>query len=139
MFMFLIIYMLMVRLFSYYVICYYSGWSNRTNVREDWSFMNYCYIYYESHWYRKYNRQFCSRKWFKKKHFILESGLRVRVRVLMFNATCYNISVISWRFILLVEETGKPGDNYRPAANHWQILSHNIVHKSVWKKHAKLI
>jgi hypothetical protein len=32
----------------------------------------------------------------------------VRVRVIVFNATFNNISVISWRTVLLVEETGVP-------------------------------
>ena len=41
-----------------------------------------------------------------------------RVRVRMFNATFNNISVISWRSVLLVEETGVPGENHRPVANH---------------------
>jgi hypothetical protein len=31
------------------------------------------------------------------------------------------------RSVLLVEETGVPGENYRPAANNWSTLSHNIV------------
>jgi hypothetical protein len=31
-------------------------------------------------------------------------------------------SVISWRSILLVEETGVPGENHRPVASHWQTL-----------------
>ena len=44
-----------------------------------------------------------------------------------FNATFKNISVISWRSVLLVEETGVPGDNYLPAASHRQTLSHNVV------------
>ena len=43
------------------------------------------------------------------------------------NATFNNISVISWRSVLLVEETGVPGENHWPAASHWQTLSHNIV------------
>jgi hypothetical protein len=43
-------------------------------------------------------------------------------------ATFNNISVISWRSVLLVEETGGPGENLRPASSHWQILSHNVVH-----------
>ena len=46
---------------------------------------------------------------------------------MVFNATFNNISVISWRSVLLVEETGVPGENHRPAACHWQILSHNVV------------
>ncbi len=29
-----------------------------------------------------------------------------------------NISVISWRSVLLVEETGVPRENHRPAASH---------------------
>jgi hypothetical protein len=44
-----------------------------------------------------------------------------------FNATSNNIPVISWRSVLLVEETGVPGDNHRPAVSHWQTLSHNVV------------
>ena len=32
--------------------------------------------------------------------------------VMVFNATFYNISVISWRSVLLVEETGVPGENH---------------------------
>ena len=27
-----------------------------------------------------------------------------------------------------MEETGVPGENHRPAASHWQTLSHNAVH-----------
>jgi hypothetical protein len=26
-----------------------------------------------------------------------------------------------------VEETGVPGENHRPVASHWQLLSHNDV------------
>jgi hypothetical protein len=46
---------------------------------------------------------------------------------MMFNATITNISVISWRSVLLVDETGVPGENHRPVASHWQTLSHNVV------------
>jgi hypothetical protein len=35
---------------------------------------------------------------------------------MVFNATFNNISVISWRSVLLVEETGIQGENHRPAA-----------------------
>jgi hypothetical protein len=34
--------------------------------------------------------------------------------VMMFNATFNNISVISWRSVLYLEETGVPGENHRP-------------------------
>jgi hypothetical protein len=37
---------------------------------------------------------------------------------MVFNATFNNISVISWQSVLLVEETGVPGENKRPASNH---------------------
>jgi hypothetical protein len=40
---------------------------------------------------------------------------------MVFSATFNIISVI------LVEETEVPGENHRPVASHWQILSHNVV------------
>ena len=46
---------------------------------------------------------------------------------MMFNATFNNISVISWRSVLLVEETRVPGENQRPVASYLQTLSHNVV------------
>ena len=53
--------------------------------------------------------------------------LKIRVILMVFNATFNNISVISWWSILLVQETGVPGGNHRPAANNWQTVSHNVV------------
>jgi hypothetical protein len=44
--------------------------------------------------------------------------LTKRVRVMVFNATFNNISVISWRSVLLMEETGGPGENHRPVVSH---------------------
>jgi hypothetical protein len=35
-----------------------------------------------------------------------------RVRVMVLNATFNNISVISWRSVLLVEKTGVTGENH---------------------------
>ena len=46
---------------------------------------------------------------------------------MVFNTTFNNISVISWWSVLLVEETGEPGENHRAVASHWQTLSHNVV------------
>ena len=40
------------------------------------------------------------------------------VWLMVFNTTFNNISVISWRSVLLVEETGVPGEKQRPVANH---------------------
>jgi len=36
-----------------------------------------------------------------------------------FNATFSNISAISWRPVLVVEEVGVPGENPRPGASNW--------------------
>jgi hypothetical protein len=36
---------------------------------------------------------------------------------MVFNATFNNISIIMWQSVLLVEETGIPGENHRPAAS----------------------
>ena len=45
----------------------------------------------------------------------------------VFNATFNNISVISWRSVLLMDETAESGDNHRPVVSHWQTLVHNVV------------
>ena len=47
--------------------------------------------------------------------------------VMVFNATFNNISVRSWRSVLLVEETRVPRESHRHVTNHWQTLSHNVV------------
>jgi len=39
------------------------------------------------------------------------------------SATFSNISAISWRPVLVVEEAGVPGENHRPRASYWQTLS----------------
>ena len=46
---------------------------------------------------------------------------------MVINANFNNISVISWWSVLLVEETGVPGENHQPAVSHWQTLPHNVV------------
>jgi hypothetical protein len=38
---------------------------------------------------------------------------------IVFNATFNNISAISWRSVLVVEEAGVPGENHRPWASNW--------------------
>jgi hypothetical protein len=48
-------------------------------------------------------------------------------RVMVFSATFNNISVISWRSVLLVKETKVHRENHRSAACDWQNLSHNVV------------
>ena len=50
------------------------------------------------------------------------------VCLMVFNATFNNISVISWRSILLVEETRGPREKHRSVPSHSKTLSHNVVH-----------
>ena len=47
--------------------------------------------------------------------------------LLVFNATFNNISVIALWSVLLVKETGVPGENHQPVASHWQSLLHNVA------------
>ena len=45
------------------------------------------------------------------------------VWLMMFNVSFNNGSAISRRSVLLVEETGVPGENHQPATTHLQTLS----------------
>jgi hypothetical protein len=47
--------------------------------------------------------------------------------VVVFNATFNAISAITWRSVLLVDETVVPGENHQPVESHWQTLSHNVI------------
>jgi hypothetical protein len=51
-------------------------------------------------------------------HSKQQQTTRVSFRVMVFNTTFNNISVISWRSVLLEEETGGARENYRPVASH---------------------
>jgi hypothetical protein len=46
---------------------------------------------------------------------------------MVYNATFNDISVISWRSVLFVEETGGPRERFRLVASHRQTLPHNVV------------
>jgi hypothetical protein len=48
---------------------------------------------------------------------------------MVFNATFNNISVISWWSVLLVEETGGPGENHRPVNNVESGIKHHQANK----------
>jgi hypothetical protein len=48
---------------------------------------------------------------------------------MMLNATFNNISVISWRSVLLMEEIGVPGENHRPVPSYWQIIENERLFK----------
>ena len=71
-------------------------------------------------WFLKKTKKYCSFK-------IYFCWNIWRVKVMVFNATVNNISVILWQSVLLVEETGVPRENHWPVASHWQTLSHNVV------------
>ena len=57
-------------------------------------------------------------------------------RLIYFSATFSNISAISWRPVLVVEEAGVPGENHRP--EHSTIKhdteTHIIVHAALMTK-----
>ena len=59
--------------------------------------------------------------------FYICFDLYQRVKIVVFNATFNNISAISWRSVLLVEESGVPWENHQPAASHWQIKVDDII------------
>ena len=42
----------------------------------------------------------------------------IYIYIFVFNATFSNISAISWRPVLVVEEAGVPGENHRPWASN---------------------
>jgi len=47
--------------------------------------------------------------------------------VMVFYATFNNISVISWRLVLMVAKTGVPGENHRPPQITDKLFHVNVV------------
>ena len=95
---------------------------------------------YKSH--RWINKQLIWVRLSKENNKFLPSHIyknRVRFRDMVFIATFNNISVISWRSVLFVKETGVPGENQQPAASQWQTLSHNVVYSTPgWDSNSQL-
>ncbi len=46
---------------------------------------------------------------------LTQRSYKIWVRVMMFNATFNDISVVLWQSVVLVDETGVPGENNAPA------------------------
>jgi hypothetical protein len=76
-------------------------------------------------WPVNVNRKNCKK--YTVKPMWPSKGTMVGFGFIVFSTTFNNISVILWRSVLLVEETGGPAENHRPAASHWQTLLHNVV------------
>jgi uncharacterized membrane protein len=60
----------------------------------------------------------CGKKYQSSQALKLSCQSVALVWFMVFNATFKNISFISWQSVLLVEETGVPGENRRPVASH---------------------
>ena len=84
------------------MIYFDSGMSKSTNtvVCFDWKTVIYIYVC------GKFRAQFML-------------PMEFEFEFLVFYAILSNISAISWRQVLVVEEAGVPGDNHRPWASNW--------------------
>jgi hypothetical protein len=49
--------------------------------------------------------------------YCIDKCFRIRVWILVFIPTSSNISAISWRPVLAMEEAAVPGENHRPWAS----------------------
>jgi hypothetical protein len=65
---------------------------------------------------------------FQQNHYRVLKHVVFCFFLVVYIAIFNNISFISWRSVILVEETEVPGENHRPVVSHWQTLSHNVVH-----------
>ena len=55
----------------------------------------------------------------------------VAIAIMVFNDTFNNISFIWWRSVLLVEETGVPRENHRPATDKLYHIMLYRVHLAI--------
>jgi len=79
---------------------------------------------------QRYRKQASNRNINRMKNINIEVSVCLFVCLMVFNATFNNISVRSWRSVLL-EETGGPGENYRPVARHcklYHIMLYTEIH-----------
>jgi hypothetical protein len=71
----------------------------------------------------------CHCHWQTLSHSVVSSTRHERVMIMMFNATFNNISVISWRSVLLVGETRVPGENHWSVARHPYQFHHIMLYR----------
>jgi hypothetical protein len=64
--------------------------------------------------------------WSESSRKCTKAGIQIFWNSVVPYAIFNNISVISWRSVLLLEETGRPGENHRLVASRWQTL-YNVV------------
>jgi hypothetical protein len=62
-----------------------------------------------------------------EENIIIRTMQGIAVWIMVLNTTFNNISAISLRPVLLMEETRVPWEYYRPVASQGQTLSHNVV------------
>jgi hypothetical protein len=100
--------------FNYIVAVSFIGGGNPRNYKElpwSWSYGSWIYNY------------LCSQCL-----SLLKLWVRIPLMALwVFNATFNIIAVISWRSVLLGEETRVPWENHRSADKRHQLLSHNVA------------
>ena len=102
--------------------CSYGKWNmNKIEMNETWT-MFIRKMKHEQDW-NEWNKQYWYRQWNMNKNdwFWL-------VGFIVFSATFNNISVISWRSVLLVEENGGPGENYQPMSQVTDKCYHIMVY-----------
>jgi hypothetical protein len=61
---------------------------------------------------------YCLIEWLIDACSCLTPSLAIMIMIMVFNATFNTISVITWGSVLLMGETGVPGENHRRVAGH---------------------
>ena len=105
---------------------YCSCYVNITSVRKVWRYKRgVIRICKKDRQYNGENKKDNNKKQWSIKHYT--ENTKFGLRIMGFNATFNNISVISRRSVILVEENGVPGENYRPATSHEQTLLYKYM------------
>ena len=103
------------------------SWTDSGGIIKTWLTVPVCYIIEDN--FRL--RLFCNFKNVflpSKVHGELEIAVQID-GFMVFNTTFNNISVISWKWVLLVEEIRVHRENHQTVASHWQTLYHIILYR----------